>query len=417
MREASRGTAVPRSAQLRHGDLPQRPTAVAVRCRSSSDHLPRHNSSVCPYLRSECLTSSVPSCGLASYAVTPHSAPSLCPYCDAELFPAARAGARPRTRPRSTYRRLRAAQRRAVARRHRRRARGAGRGARPRHRRPGRWRQPPRSAPRSRAPSAQSPRWQPAHRGSSTRSGWAQNEPSIQSGVSRGIGTGSMVTSPPSQSASRSGMREDRVVDRCDLGQVVGHQPHRGADARVVGKDHDRAACDTTQLADAALLLGVPVVQGDDRHRGIDAGVAQRQVPGASADRGDTMRRALRGHHIAGLDRDHVAVVGLIGAGAGADVDDHARVAERGVDERGEAWILATGAGVAHADLVIARPSAEGVMLGRLPLARPAWQRGLRRLHRRRIEVLEVVVQGGGTRGAPRRGAARVGRRDDAPGG
>jgi hypothetical protein len=30
------------------------------------------------------------SCGLASYAVTPHSAPSLCPYCDAELFPAAR---------------------------------------------------------------------------------------------------------------------------------------------------------------------------------------------------------------------------------------------------------------------------------------------------------------------------------------
>jgi hypothetical protein len=31
-----------------------------------------------------------PSCGLASYAVTPHSAPSLCPYCDAELFPALR---------------------------------------------------------------------------------------------------------------------------------------------------------------------------------------------------------------------------------------------------------------------------------------------------------------------------------------
>ena len=31
-----------------------------------------------------------PSCGLASYAVVPHSAPSLCPYCDAELFPALR---------------------------------------------------------------------------------------------------------------------------------------------------------------------------------------------------------------------------------------------------------------------------------------------------------------------------------------
>lgn len=28
-----------------------------------------------------------PSCGLVSYAVTPHSRASLCPYCDAELFP------------------------------------------------------------------------------------------------------------------------------------------------------------------------------------------------------------------------------------------------------------------------------------------------------------------------------------------
>jgi NADH pyrophosphatase NudC (nudix superfamily) len=34
-----------------------------------------------------------PSCGLASYAVTTHSAPSLCPYCDAELFPALRPAA------------------------------------------------------------------------------------------------------------------------------------------------------------------------------------------------------------------------------------------------------------------------------------------------------------------------------------
>jgi NADH pyrophosphatase NudC (nudix superfamily) len=34
-----------------------------------------------------------PSCGLASYAVTPHSAPSLCPHCDAELFPVLRPAA------------------------------------------------------------------------------------------------------------------------------------------------------------------------------------------------------------------------------------------------------------------------------------------------------------------------------------
>ncbi|HWH93786.1 MAG TPA: hypothetical protein VNT03_07990 [Baekduia sp.] len=34
-----------------------------------------------------------PSCGLASYAVTPHSAPSLCPHCDADLFPTVRPAA------------------------------------------------------------------------------------------------------------------------------------------------------------------------------------------------------------------------------------------------------------------------------------------------------------------------------------
>lgn len=34
-----------------------------------------------------------PSCGLASYAVTPHSTTCLCPYCDAELFPSQRAPA------------------------------------------------------------------------------------------------------------------------------------------------------------------------------------------------------------------------------------------------------------------------------------------------------------------------------------
>jgi hypothetical protein len=31
-----------------------------------------------------------PTCGLTSYAPRPHNAPSPCPYCDAELFPALR---------------------------------------------------------------------------------------------------------------------------------------------------------------------------------------------------------------------------------------------------------------------------------------------------------------------------------------
>ena len=39
------------------------------------------------------------SCGLTSYAATPHSRPALCPYCDAELFPAARHSRAPAAAP------------------------------------------------------------------------------------------------------------------------------------------------------------------------------------------------------------------------------------------------------------------------------------------------------------------------------
>jgi hypothetical protein len=37
------------------------------------------------------------SCGLTSYAPTPHNAASPCPYCDAELFPAMRSARGPAT--------------------------------------------------------------------------------------------------------------------------------------------------------------------------------------------------------------------------------------------------------------------------------------------------------------------------------
>jgi len=63
-----------------------------------------------------------------------------------------------------------------------------------------------RHAPRVRQPdpaSAQNPTWRRVP--FSTRSGCAQKAPSIQSGLSLGMGTGSTVTRPPSHPASTSG--------------------------------------------------------------------------------------------------------------------------------------------------------------------------------------------------------------------
>ena len=66
------------------------------------------------------------------------------------------------------------------------------------------------------------------------------------------------------------GARKDSMVEFGDLRQVLGHQPHRAADARIVRQDHHAVARDSTKLSNAARLGVVPVVHGQNRHRGID---------------------------------------------------------------------------------------------------------------------------------------------------
>ena len=154
--------------------------------------------------------------------------------------------------------------------------------------------------------------------------------------------------------------REDAVVQLGDLGQVVAHEPHLSRHLRVVGDDHHRAAGDPAQLAHAALAPLVPVVDGEDGHRGIDAVVAQRQPVRARPDGRRELRGALRRHHIAGLDGDHVAVARLVGAGARADVDHRAGVTQRRLDARAQLRILLAGAGVAAADGVVAGAAHQG---------------------------------------------------------
>ena len=100
--------------------------------------------------------------------------------------------------------------------------------------------------------------------------------------------------------------REVATVLLGDLGQVVADHPQLLADLGVEGDDHDRAARDASQLTHARLGVGVPVVNGEDRQGGVDASVTEGQVGGVPAQRGRQMPGPLRGHHIAGLDRDHM---------------------------------------------------------------------------------------------------------------
>ena len=60
-------------------------------------------------------------------------------------------------------------------------------------------------------------------------------------------------------------------VELGDLGEIVRHQPHASAYLRVEGEDHDRASCDPSHLSDSLLLVIVPMMDRQDRHRRIHA--------------------------------------------------------------------------------------------------------------------------------------------------
>jgi hypothetical protein len=64
------------------------------------------------------------------------------------------------------------------------------------------------------------------------------------------------------------GWELDRVA-LCDLGQVVGEEPHLRLDHRIHADQHDAATRDALHLGDAALGIR-PMVDRQDRHRRVD---------------------------------------------------------------------------------------------------------------------------------------------------
>jgi hypothetical protein len=63
-----------------------------------------------------------------------------------------------------------------------------------------------------------------------------------------------------------------------------------------------------TQFSDAWLLLIIPVMDREDRHRSVHAVVSQWQRCGGPTQRRHTVGGSLSGHDIARLDRDDVPI-------------------------------------------------------------------------------------------------------------
>jgi len=78
------------------------------------------------------------------------------------------------------------------------------------------------------------------------------------------------------------------------------------------------------------------VVDRQARHRRVDRVVVERQRLSTSGDHRRGTGWALRPHDGARLDREHPSVGRLVRAAAGADIEDRARIAQRGGDPRGD---------------------------------------------------------------------------------
>jgi hypothetical protein len=122
-------------------------------------------------------------------------------------------------------------------------------------------------------------------------------------------------------------------------------------------------------------------MQREDGHRRVDAWVAQRQVVRRGANGREAVGPALRGHHVTGFDGDDVAVVGLVGTGARANVHDAARVAERFIDPLGDPWVLAARRRMALANHLVAIAHA-GLRGGRVAWSLTARDQARRRCSR-----------------------------------
>lgn len=151
--------------------------------------------------------------------------------------------------------------------------------------------------------------------GSRTRSGWALNDPSVQSSVLCGILTVSTWAAHPASSRALRGSG--------------GADPGRCAASRGGRPPVPR-----------------PSEHSQDRPRRVNALVSQRKPARAGPNRRRQIAWSLRSHHVSRLDRDHMAISRLVRAGSLSDVHNNARLAESTMDTPRKSWIFAAGPGI-----------------------------------------------------------------------
>src|SRR5690349_20799818 len=97
------------------------------------------------------------------------------------------------------------------------------------------------------------------------------------------------------------------------------------------------------------------MMNGQDRHGGVEALVGERQIVGAGLDRLGRCGTTPAYHLARGLDRDQRSIDRFVRTGAGADVEDSSRRPERAFDDACDSRIRPAQLRIIDADDVVSR--------------------------------------------------------------
>jgi riboflavin biosynthesis pyrimidine reductase len=157
-----------------------------------------------------------------------------------------------------------------------------------------------------------------------------------------------------SDRAGLLGQRRPAGEKVSDLRQVVASEPEPAMPSGVTGVEgeHHHAASHAPHLAQPGDRVP-PVMNGADCHRGVEGLVLEREALRGGSHARRRACGALRPHDRRRFHRGDVAVRGLVGAGAGPDVQYSPRIAERSPDPCGDPRLGAPRHGVGGSDGVI----------------------------------------------------------------
>ena len=171
------------------------------------------------------------------------------------------------------------------------------------------------------------------------------------------MGTGSN-RAPIAPANSGSDAKHFAGSQGSELGQVVTSQPEPSRVTGVEQEDH-HAASDPPHLAQTGDRI-LPVMNGANRHRGVEGLVVERQAFGRSGQARRRGRQAVRAHERRRLHCEDVAVRRLVRPGASPDVQYGPGIAERCPDLRSDARFSTPGRGVRGSDGVVQRRTGHG---------------------------------------------------------